>query len=297
MKRTLTALLLSSILIPTVVSCNSAQKSTILTNPTQNVLSKSVKTDWAASLRPEVKSYYQTAQGKTGEALFDELHEIISKNNKVQSYGDSKGYMYSTVDNITMNGTTGILTAYSQVFVPGKGSNGDSYKEQGDQNKDGKSGDFINCEHVWPQSFFNKDLPMVGDIHHLQSTFSVPNGRRSNYPFAEITGKVEYSTSSGSKYANGAFEPNDPNKGNTARAMLYFYTRYYDQNIRNGGYSNEFWAQKVPMFLKWNKMDLPDANEMRRNDLVQQKQGNRNPFIDAPDLADAIGAQVFQTKK
>jgi len=298
LKKTLTILLLTSFALASV-GCNSAQKSTVLTNPTQNVLSKSVKSDWTANLKPAVKTYYQTAEGKTGEALFDELHNIISKNNKIQSYGDSKGYMYSTIDNITVNGTTGIIGAYSQIFLPGKGSNGGAYKEKGDENGDGKPGDFVNCEHTWPQSFFNESLPMVADIHHLQSTLSIPNNRRGHLPFNEITGTPVYSTKSGSKLGSDkTFEPNDADKGNTARAMLYFYTRYYNANIRSGEFNHDaFWASKVPMFLKWNKMDLPDANEMRRNDLVQQKQGNRNPFIDAPDLADAIGAQVFQTKK
>jgi len=299
LKKTLTVLLLSSFVLSTVIGCNSTRVSTatISKATSQSVLSKSVKSDWFSSLKADTQTYYKPAEGKTGEALFDELHTIISKNNKISSYGDSKGFMYSTVDNVTLNGTTGIIDAYSQVFIPGSGSNGDSYKENGDQNKDGKAGDFINCEHVWPQSFFNKSLPMVGDLHHLQSTLSVPNGRRSNYPFGLVS-KPEYSTSSGSKYANGVFEPNDASKGNTARAMLYFYTRYYDEDIRNGGFDEkQFWSAKVPMFLEWNKKDLPDANEMKRNDLVYQKQGNRNPFIDAPELANLIGEQVLETKK
>lgn len=37
----------------------------------------------------------------------------------------------------------------------------------------------------------------------------------------------------------------------------------------------------------------PDANERRRNDLIEQFQGNRNPFIDDPSLADKIGEKVF----
>jgi len=297
LKKTLTILLLTSFALASV-GCNSAKLTNNTLTQQNQVLSKSVKSDWTANLKPEVKSYYQTAEGKTGEALFDELHTIISKYKNIKGYSESKGYMYEVVDNITMNGTTGILTAYSQVFIPGKGSNGDLYVEQGDQNKDGKSGDFINCEHTWPQSFFNKSLPMVADIHHLQSTLSVPNNRRNNNPFGEVTGKVEYTTSSGSKLGGGVFEPNDADKGNTARAMLYFYTRYYNSNIRSGAFHQTgFWSSKVPMFLKWNKMDPPDANEMRRNDLVQEKQGNRNPFIDAPELADAIGAQVFISKK
>ena len=39
---------------------------------------------------------------------------------------------------------------------------------------------------------------------------------------------------------------------------------------------------------KWNKEDPVDRNELDRNDKVQEAQGNRNPFIDFPDLADRI---------
>ncbi|MDD5628471.1 MAG: endonuclease, partial [Elusimicrobia bacterium] len=36
------------------------------------------------------------------------------------------------------------------------------------------------------------------------------------------------------------------------------------------------------------------AYEKRRNDLVEEFQGNRNPFIDDPALADRIGAEAFR---
>jgi len=300
LKKTLTVLLLSSFVLSTVIGCNSTRVSTatISNTTSQSVLSKSVKSDWFSSLKADTQTYYKPAEGKTGEALFDELHTIISKYKNISSYKESKGFMYSTVDNITLNGATGIMDAYSQVFIPGNGTNGDLYKENGDQNKDGKAGDFINCEHVWPQSFFKEKLPMVGDIHHLESTLSYPNNQRNNHPFGMVTGTVDYTTSSGSKLGGGVFEPNDANKGNTARAMLYFYVRYYNADIRNGGFNqNEYWTSKVPMFLEWNKKDLPDANEIRRNEIVYQKQGNRNPFIDAPELADLIGEKVLETKK
>ena len=71
--------------------------------------------------------------------------------------------------------------------------------------------------------------------------------------------------------------------------------RYYDKSIRNKVDYNDFWTKRVPMFLEWNKQDPPDANEIRRNNLIEEYQGNRNPFIDNPSLADKIGAAVFQS--
>ena len=230
----------------------------------------------------------------SGEALFSYLHEATapSAQKGPASYKASKAFMYSKADNTGCGGAPGILTFYSQVCVRGSSEDGNSYKEQGDQNADGLPGDFINAEHLWPQSYFNSNLPMVADLHHLQSTFSTPNGRRSNLRFAKVS-RASYSTSSGSKLGTEGFEPADAVKGNVARALLYFVVRYYNRSIRTGLNYNDFWTQRVPLLLEWNRQDPPDANEVRRNGLVESFQGNRNPFVDDSSLADKIGAAVF----
>ncbi len=235
------------------------------------------------------------APSLSGEALFEYLHEatVPAPRRYEPSYKASKAFMYSTADNTGCNGGPGILTAYSQVCVSGSGPNGNSYKEQGDANSDGISGDFVNAEHIWPQGYFKSALPMVADLHHLMSTLSVPNGRRANLKFAMVS-RPTYSTSSGSKLGKEGFEPDDAVKGNVARALFYFIVRYSDRNIRQGMDYSSFWTKNVPMLLEWNRMDPPDAAERRRNDLVEGFQGNRNPFIDDPSLAERIGERVFE---
>jgi len=231
----------------------------------------------------------------SGEQLFQDLHRSVTPAPGFQpSYSASKSYMYSTADNTGCNGGPGIIVLYSQVCISGSGGNGNSYKEQGDQNGDGKSGDFVNAEHIWPQSYFNSSLPMVADLHQLGSTLSVPNGRRGNLKYAMVS-NATYSTSAGSKLGKEGYEPADAAKGNVARAVLYFVVRYYDRSIRQGGMNyGAFWTKNVPMLLAWNRMDPPDAAEKRRNDLIEKWQGNRNPFIDNPALADKIGEAVFE---
>jgi endonuclease I len=289
--------------------------------------------DWFSKLSPELQSYYAEAKGKTGRELFDALHTIISRNNKIISYMDSKSFMYSTLDNITANNRTGVLDAYSEIFVPGSGGDGGKYIEPGDANKDGSPGDFINCEHTWPQSFFGKSLPMVGDLNHLQSTLAVPNRMRSDFPFGTVTGEITYTTIGGSKLGvssltgerlnitgikksllanqskthksdivtqdlDAVFEPGDQQKGNTARAMLYFYLRYYDMGIRQGSFEkNKFWVSKVPTFIKWTEtIDPVNDVDTRRNEIIFKKQNNRNPFVDIPNLASIIGETVLESK-
>ena len=232
--------------------------------------------------------------GLSGEALFSHLHEATAPAPRAQpSYKGSKAFMYSKADNTGCNGGPGIITAYSQLCVNGASADGGSYKERGDENADGVAGDFVNAEHVWPQSYFNSALPMVADLHHLMSTLSTPNGRRGNLKFARVS-NATYRTSSGSKLGKEGFEPDDSVKGNVARAIFYFIVRYSDKNIRQGMDYNSFWTKNVPMLLEWNRQDPPDANERRRNDLVEDFQGNRNPFIDTPGQADNIGELVFE---
>lgn len=285
--------------------------------------------DWYAQLSPELQQYYAEARGKTGLALFESLHQIISRNNRIDGYGPAKSYIYAVADNgpYGPKGENGLIPAYSDnIFVAGSGGNGNSYREQGDANQDGFKNDFINCEHTWPQSFFSKQPHQRADMHHLKATFSYPNNRRGHLPFGTADeGRVTYQTSSGSKliirnrglsyssmpeflpanadseefeaqHVDGVFEPNDSHKGNTARAMLYFYMRWHKSNIRSGDYNaQDFWIQRVPMFQQWSeRVDIVDAREQRRNELIFQKQGNRNPFIDIPNLTSLIGVETLQ---
>lgn len=231
-----------------------------------------------------------------GDELFDYLHEATAPQQKaVPSYSASRAFMYSQADNTGCNGAPGIVTFYSRVCVNGSSSNGNDYPERGDQNRDGVVDTFINAEHIWPQGYFNKSLPMVSDLHHLAPTFVTPNSRRGNLKFARV-GSFVYATASGSKLGSSGFEPADEVKGNVARAMLYFYVRYHDRSIRQGMDFESFWVNTVPLLLEWNRQDPPDAAELRRNDLVERFQGNRNPFIDQPELADRVGERTFRTR-
>ena len=40
---------------------------------------------------------------------------------------------------------------------------------------------------------------------------------------------------------------------------------------------------------RWNRDDPVSAEERRRNDLIEKLQGNRNRFIDDPELVEHIG--------
>ena len=138
----------------------------------------------------------------------------------------------------------------------------------------------LNCEHTWPQSQFNHHARyQISDLHHLYPTNSRANSTRSSHPFGEVkTSRGINRNCEGSKIENGKFEPPTSHKGNVARAMFYFSVRY-----------NMDISSSVERTLKkWHELDPVDEAEMKRNQEIYLIQGNRNPFIDFPELASRI---------
>jgi hypothetical protein len=233
-------------------------------------------------------------EGLSGTKLLDAISGIASRNYKQHEYKEASHFIFSKADHVILNGVSGVVDAYSGIFVPGNSENGGDYPEQGDPNGDGyPDREGMNIEHTWPQSLFQKALPMRSDVHHLMATFMHPNSVRGSLPFGVVTGNADYENKAGAKRGNGVFEPPDAVKGRVARGLLYFYSRYRDSRMF-GRTSVVFWNQQIELMMKWNRQFPPDAFEARRNDLVEQWQGNRNPFIDDYTLADRVGADAFK---
>lgn len=99
--------------------------------------------------------------------------------------------------------------------------------------------------------------------------------------------------------ANGLslWEPADEWKGDFARGYMYIVTAYEDyankwtSEGKNSLYNNTYptlkeWAYKL--YIKWAKADKPDALEIKRNNDVAKIQGNRNPYVDFPNLMEYV---------
>ena len=235
-------------------------------------------------------------QGLKGAALLDRVSRIAATGQTKREYHEASKYLFGTADNHTLNGTPGVADAYSGVFIPGTSPDGHDYSETGDPKHDGWSrAQSMNVEHVFPQSLFGKDLPMRSDLHHLMATFEHPNGMRGNLPFGAAKAPFDYKNDAGAKRDGRVFEPPDFTKGRVARAMLYFYARYKDQGFFNTHVA-AFWNPQIATLLDWNRRFPPTVEEQRRNDQVQAFQGNRNPFVDDPGLADRIGAEALRSR-
>lgn len=143
-------------------------------------------------------------------------------------------------------------------------------------------------EHVYPRSLGNPNLEDKGpgsDAHHLRSIDYTMNNSRSNKRFAEGSGSAK--TVSGNY-----FYPGDEWRGDVARMMMYMYVRYGTRckattvGVGNTSYSSL--GDMPNIFLEWNVKDPVSQYEINRNKVLEEMQGNRNPFIDNPYLATKI---------
>ena len=151
----------------------------------------------------------------------------------------------------------------------------------------GNVGDW-NREHTYAKSLGTPDLGTSGpgaDAHNLRASDVQRNGSRGNKKFASAT----LGTPSGAVGAN--WFPGNEWRGDVARIIMYMYLRYQNQckpsNVCVGNPVN-IDLNMVDLLLTWNAIDAPDNFEEHRNEIIQQNQGNRNPFIDNPYLATLI---------
>ena len=167
----------------------------------------------------------------------------------------------------------------------------------------GVEGDCYNREHSVPKSWFNERSPMKSDAWHVYPIDGKINGMRSNNPFGEVGSGASGSKNGFSKwgkcvtpgYSGTVFEPNDEYKGDFARTYFYFATRY--KGVATSGQGALVFTSTYPyitgwqldMLLRWHKKDPVSPKELDRNEAVyDSRQGNRNPFIDYPELVDLI---------
>lgn len=257
-----------------------------------------------AALAQAPAGYYDTAQGLTGAALEQELHEIID---------DHVRYPYTS----TATDTWDIIHDADE--DEGNPLNvRDLYRNRSFAKTDHWSSSNTagwNREHSWPKSYgFSQDgscnYPYT-DVHHLFASDGSYNSARSNIPFDWAPGGTPYpvddlgfSNWKLGSFSEGSWEVWEYRKGDVARAALYMAVRYEggshgvsgcsepdlrltdDRGLIQSDSSNNLSVAYMGMLstlLEWHAQDPVDDRERRRNDVVFSYQGNRNPFIDHPE--------------
>lgn len=234
--------------------------------------------------------YYSVIEGvKGGETLKTALCKLIEKKSTVDyGAGASRtwGAFYST-DAILDGDKRRVADMYS-----------DNVRYFGAK---GESVSGMNIEHSVAKSWWGgTENDAYRDLHHLNPSDQEANNRKSNYPMAKLmtvswtNGIMNVGKAKIAGESQNAFEPADQYKGDFARTYLYMFTCY--QNLKwkytwmvyeNSSYPTiKPWA--VKLLLKWHHDDPVSQKEIERNNAVFAIQGNRNPFVDYPRLADFV---------
>ncbi len=230
----------------------------------------------------------------SSETIFPELRgkalrSRLETDYKVKTslgYDGARDFMYSELDN-----DDGIVRGiYSDFTVR---VNPNSSRPRSDAYQNGKG---INAEHSWPQSKGANGVAK-SDLHHLFPSQVRVNSIRSSFPFADIDDSrterwliddQELNTipttniDAYSESTKSAFEPREEVKGNIARALFYFYTIYRDKA------EDGFFEQQQDTLCDWNVADPINVAEIERSHEIKTKQGNDNPFVLDPTLAERL---------
>ena len=218
--------------------------------------------------------YYDNVEDLSGTELLYALRNLIDTNS-YSSYNGAKDYLFQDLDN-----NSGQVTC---VYT------GETYNINSSYN--GQSNP--NTEHTYAQSWFSSSESSIkkADLHHLFITTMQVNSSRGNLPFGNVASiaasDVYYNDTPWQSYRgrdnwqNNVIQVNPHFRGNTARAILYFHTRYGD-SLSQGG------VNMLSTMIAWHYADPPDAAEVTRNNNLHSFQGNRNPFVDRPEFVNRI---------
>ena len=249
------------------------------------------------------RDYYPNSlEGKNGAELKTELHNLL-KNHTRLPYG-SRDY----------NQIACTWTVFKKSDVRPNGKVWDMYSNNSYNFSNGAGATKgMNIEHSVPKSWWGDAYDETAtpltrfkydgsyDLHHLTPSDAAANTAKSNYPLGEVdsplfdNGVTKVGTGQANGRATNLFEPADEYKGDFARMYLYFVTCYQDYSWKSSALSM-FAQNSYPtlnaygqsLLLKWHRQDPVSQKEIDRNNAVYSFQGNRNPFIDYPNMVEYI---------
>lgn len=223
-------------------------------------------------------------EGLSGQLLFDAVRESCAPKSYISL--NEVWTAFRTTDNAGNNTIINRFSADKYCFI-----------EQ-DASPEG-----LNVANILPKAWWadgygeNMDL----DLHNLlPAPIEVQNLKR-DYPL----GRIDESTFDNGFWAVGlmqfgddyinVYAPPKEYEGDFARAVFYILTVY--PSARFSGFGVNFclkatfpilqpWSKR--QLLAWANSDPVDDNERARNDAIFNIQGNRNHFIDFPELIDYI---------
>lgn len=218
---------------------------------------------WSGTQTSTEGTYYSTVGSETGTALLNKLKTITGNPTPQTSYD---WYRYEAADEAE-NESNKVLLIYSR------------QKVLKTAHVSGSTG--WNREHTYPDSKISGAAK--SDNHHIFADDNRTNSARGNMPFGVVAQTSTNRVKDGygnltDCYKDGTyFYPNEPARGEVARATMYVNMRY--------GYSVTGNFQSIALMLEWHLQNPVSNREIYRNNTVHTMQKNRNPFIDHPEYA------------
>ena len=238
------------------------------------------------------QDYYKSVNGKKKAELKSAFRNVI-KTATVLDYGGGAGKTWSGFYVTDRYNGNQVRDRYSyEVFYFPSGSSA--------HNTSAANG--MNIEHSFPKSWWGgTENQAYKDLFNLMPCEKNINSAKSNYAMGVVSnvrtnnGCTKVGKGSAGDKSCNLWEPADEWKGDFARNYFYMVTTYSNLTWTGEGLNmlqNNEWPTLQPwayqLFLKWNRQDPVDAIEKERNEAVYGIQGNRNPFIDFPNLAEYI---------
>lgn len=231
--------------------------------------------------------YYTSLNGKQGKDLKTQI-STIALSHTILTYSSLWKYFRFT-DVVPNTGGRQVWDMYSSKTY--------YFSSDGTSSTSG-----MNKEHSFPKSWWGGTVVAAyTDLNHLYPSDGPANSAKLNYPLGIVSSasfdngvvKVGTPKTGLGGGSSSVFEPADEYKGDFARTYFYMATTYQDYNwvstfmLTNSSYLDlQPWAYN--MLLEWSRNDPVSQKELDRNEAVYQSQGNRNPFIDDPSLAEYI---------
>ncbi|MHB1147872.1 MAG: endonuclease, partial [Lutibacter sp.] len=240
--------------------------------------------------------YYDTAAGKSGDALKLALNNII-KGHVQYPYTSTATDVWDILKESDRdpNNPNNVILLYTGWSV-------DAVQEY-------NNGAGWTREHVWAKSRgdFGTTPGPGTDCHHLRPCDVSVNSARNNRWFAECNEQYfddggTIPTDSWTSSTDWVWKPRDAEKGDVARMIFYMATRYEgfdgepDLEVVDYIPADKLTIEPIHALLSdlllWSQQDPVDDFERNRNEVVYGYQQNRNPFIDHPEYIDAIWGTV-----
>ncbi len=241
------------------------------------------------TLNTILDGYYTGITG-TGATLKTNLHNLLRTTHLTEFSYDALWTQLQYTDEDSTN-TNNILEIYTGWSIPKSYSGGGTSQ--------------WNREHTWSKSHgdFSETPPAGTDLHHLRPCDATVNSAKGNKdfddggtPYTDASPYTGYSGVTGCSADPDSWEPRTVEKGDVARMILYMALRYegtdtsFDLEMQDTTPTSGPFYGKLSTLLQWHVQDPPDGWERRRNNRIQERQGNRNPFIDHPEFARLIWA-------